>query len=434
MWEIDAHKLRRPRVALIDGEQEDLEFYDLPILFTGFNALESRVLGSFVGIDRAKRAETYFHAIVDEGSYIRFVNRRQNYPETLRNAYYLYLVQWLKGSEAPLVYEITFNEIPERYRPKEEGYCPKIYRRPSLTYPMILHRGNADSHTVSAKSVADLHEQFTAIFKSPHKRMANVRVDVRLQAQASSKQVYEQSSFKFNYLITLDEIQHSFFKSQDDYIQYANNYITYCLNNLPEDAPSLEDEGLENKAVISELWDQYSKLKGIAPKYKESARKEFVKDVLDVAKKLDEVSETLGEDFKEIILANQSADGDMQLGVIDQGYREELGKALEVIATKRGQVKEVDQAPTKYKIHIFDLNTGTRKGRAFYEHPDPRKVAKPIIVISGDEPLAGTKYTESMHENKYIEVIGIGTKLDKVVQRIEIDFNSEQEHKPTPEY
>lgn len=125
MWEIDTYKLKPSRVALIDGEQEDLEFYDLPILFTGFTALETRVIGSFVGIDKANQTENYFHAIVNESSYSRFINRKQSYPETLRSAYYLYLVQWYDAHQDPRVYEITFEEIPAKYRPKEEGYCPK---------------------------------------------------------------------------------------------------------------------------------------------------------------------------------------------------------------------------------------------------------------------------------------------------------------------
>jgi hypothetical protein len=73
--------LLKADAALIDRGYEDLLLYDFPVLFTGMNRLNERVVGSLV--ENVKSFESYLHSIVDEKLFIGFLRREISYLELL---------------------------------------------------------------------------------------------------------------------------------------------------------------------------------------------------------------------------------------------------------------------------------------------------------------------------------------------------------------
>lgn len=127
--------------ALIERDYEDLLFYDFPILFTGINSLNNRILGSLV--EHKDGLESYLHSVIDEKTYSDFINRKISYPQVLQLAANLYLLHWT-GEETPTVFWLNYGDIPESYKPDELAWCPEIEVPPSFDYEAKFDGGLAD--------------------------------------------------------------------------------------------------------------------------------------------------------------------------------------------------------------------------------------------------------------------------------------------------
>jgi hypothetical protein len=120
MWIPNQPKLPdETELPLIDRGYQDLLFDDRPILFTGISKAGERVIGS--SVEEGRGVESFLHAIVSLQDYAEFTSRRINYPQLLRQASRLFLIQW---SDKPCGYLISFYDIPAAYRPSEEAFCP----------------------------------------------------------------------------------------------------------------------------------------------------------------------------------------------------------------------------------------------------------------------------------------------------------------------
>ena len=112
------------------------------------------------------------------------------------------------------------------------------------------------------------------------------------------------------------------------------------------------------------------------------------------------------------------------IGVIGQQSKERFDKAVEIIETKTSSVN-VDGNFKDYQILIYHLNTNTRHGNAYiYNNNSKDEMSKPKITILGEDNLEATKFTESLHLNKWIEVKGKAKRVGERYKSIEIIFES----------
>jgi hypothetical protein len=107
---------------------------------------------------------------------------------------------------------------------------------------------------------------------------------------------------------------------------------------------------------------------------------------------------------------------------LDAQIDQHLNQALIEVDKKSGKVLVTDDEVNIYSVHIYDLNTDTRKGTALIHNPPSKKVMKPSITILGEQPLPQTKYTESLHLDTFIEVQGRATKVNESIRHIDIEF------------
>ena len=80
MWQVDERrKMNNTRMPLITANWQVLHFDEVPILFTGTNALGNRIVGSSAAEDREHRFERFIHAVIDIKSYVAFIHQEITY-------------------------------------------------------------------------------------------------------------------------------------------------------------------------------------------------------------------------------------------------------------------------------------------------------------------------------------------------------------------
>jgi hypothetical protein len=422
MWMPDRSKsLTKPDAALIDRDYEDLLFYDYPILFTGVNSLSDRIIGSFV--EHKNGIESHLHAVVDEKTFSSFINRKISYPQVLQRAYHLFLLHWT-GEEHPTVYWLNYDEIPEVYRPDELAWCPEIAALPSVEYEARFDGGLADSHRAYPETISKFQNKFAALLRTPFslKALSNLVSRVLLQADESSE-AYAPGSLKIKYHVELTEKAPTLFHDPDVYSRFLNKYIAYCIHNLPEEAAKLFEENQEGLENFNQLINDYERLVGQSNDSPEQRRKELAGNILQVARKLGDITSIVKDEFDQVVLSSVDKSNTFPLGVLDESLGKEVEEAILEVEAKIGKQTVKEDELGSYEIHIYDLNTDTRKGRGLMQHPtDPKKLMKPTLKISGTEPLTQTKYTESLHFDVFIEVRGRATRTDETIKHIDIEF------------
>lgn len=238
-----------------------------------------------------------------------------------------------------------------------------------------------------------------------------------------ASEAYAPGSLKIKYHVELTEKAATFFHDPNAYSRFLNQYIAYCLQNLSVDAPKLVEENPEGLENFNSLIDEYNALVGQSKDSPEQRRKDLAESVLESAKKLSDLTSIIKDEFKQVMLSNVQESSVHPLGVLDETFSQEIEEALFEVGVKTGKQTVIDEDFTTYDIHIYDLNTDTRKGRAIMTNPnDPKSFMKPTFKISGTEALSQTKYTESLHLDKLIEVRGRATKTDGIVKYIDIEF------------
>jgi hypothetical protein len=422
MWMPNPSKLlKRADVALISRDYEDLLFYNYPILFTGLNNINDRILASFV--ENKEGVESYLHSIIDEKTYSSFINRKINYPQVLKEAHQLFLVHWT-GEITPTVYWQNYEDIPDIYHPNELAFCPEIDVPPSFDFEAKFEGGLADKHQALPETVSKLQNKFADLLRIPLNLgvLSNLISRVLLQTH-DSDEVHATGSLKIKYHVQLEEEAPTFFHDPDAYSRFLNRYLAYCLQNLSEDAPKLVGDGAEGLEKFEQLVNEYKSLAGQQLDFQEQKKREIADSVLESAKKLDDITSIVKDEFKQVVLSSLTESNAFPLGVLDEDFGQEIEVAIREVEIKTGKVPVIDEEPQPYKLHIYDLNTDTRKGKALMSNPDDTtQLMKFGFKISGTEALSKTRYTESMHLDKFIDVKGRATKTEGIVKYIEIEF------------
>ena len=426
MFSLSSEKNINTDYPLIVGGNQVLHFDEAPVLFSGVNRLGTRVIGSLIQNDYSNNKDYFFHVIVDDGAYAAFINQKLTYRDVLASARPVFIVEKNLESDEVAIYHYSLTDIPVEWLPTTLSYCPEQEMEPTFIYPVSLVGGLADLHRILPETAGKTQNLIAGFLRSPLKplrKLKDINTEVYLQALPGKSEIAYAGSFKVNYNISVDPQQLSLFAKPQDYLSFLNAYISYCLSSLPSDAVALSEHNTTNLSKFNLLLEKYESLVGVSQRSKESVRDGFIGDVLKTASSLNAISDTIGEEYSQIVLANLSDGGEHPLGVINQDYREEMQIALIKVDEGAGKTIVKDSEPRPYKIYIYDLNTDSRKGRALVEHPiEMDRFMKPTIKIDNVEQIAGTKYTESLHLDKYIDVRGKGIHVDGILKNIDIVF------------
>lgn len=422
MWRLKRPKPVEARLVSIVSNYEVLLEHEEPVLFTGTTELGVRVLASSVDEDYRSRVERFLYSLIDDPTYSKFVNRKVSYRAVLESAVGLFVADQNSHNEAAFT-SITFSEIPERYRPAESSFLPKAKVHPLAEYSMSLKGQLADTNAAEPDIVANLQRKGTALLHDAFASLRRLLEPPRILLQTATP-----GSFNINYKVLFEHKQGHLFQNEleRDFLRFANEYLAYCLNNLPAQAE--EWAGMGSTAALPEqpFVNRFLELHGNRDETDNSElRSSLLKAVRATVKDLAELSEEIGEGYNYLALTHKTASQTAHpLGVVDADYRREIERVESLFEERFEDVRtEIDSGLQEYKILIYHLNIDSRIGNALiYNVGSKDELSKPRIKISGDEPLPNTKYTESMHKNKFISVQGKATRQGKKFRSIDIAF------------
>lgn len=410
MWKLKQQKPVEARLVTITANYDVLLEHELPVLFTGTTELGVRVLASSVDEDPRSGVERFFYSLIGDVIFSSFINRKISYREVLESATALFISdRTASGEEAFSI--ISFDEIPARYRPAPNSFLPEFEVHPLAEYSMSLKGQLADTNAAEPESVANLQRKGTALLHDAFASLRRLLEPPKILLQTATP-----GSFIINYKVLFENTQGHLFQNQleRDFLRFANEYLAYCLNNLPMQAE--EWVGMKSTAALPEkpFVNRFLELHGSRDAVDNSQlRSSLLKAVRATVKDLAELSEDVGEGYNYIALAHKTESQMAHpLGIVDADYRKAIERIETLFEEQFEEVKtEVDAEFREYKILIYHLNVDSRIGNALiYNVGSQDELSKPRIKISGDEPLPNTKYTESMHKNKFVPVRGKATK------------------------
>jgi len=443
MWNISQDKMVFHEGALLKGEREDFLFYDVPILFAGFNSKGERIIGSFIDVDEEKDTENYLHAIVDEDVYILFRDRLVSYPDALRKARQVFVISWLDPEQKPITYPLGFDEIPEDYRPKEDAFVPALsvkavpeashiavtekVKSAVCRYAAKMQGGIADLHRAIPDEASETYDTFKQLIKNGLSWL-----DRELNLDFSFYAIPETaSSFSINYEIV---VSRSFFIEDADSFRFLDAYLTYILKGYPNEVGGLIRSQFQDLKQFNELFDILLSTGQEVTRDEKALndlRNGLAREICDSTETLYSFAKNIGNSFYRFTLSNESELGTSQLATVGSEYGQQIKEALIAVNEAQSEPKEIlipDQHSSTFVVGVYEFNKRSGNGRV-YIRGDESKDEKP--THSEQWAFLKTKnlkkkqqtfdFTQSLHEETFITITGRAKRrLDGTIAEIEV--------------
>lgn len=385
-------------LLLIDDEYEDIHFDEVPILFTGLNRYDSRILGSSVGEDRKLQVERYLHVLTAPEDYIRFVQGTISYREIVLNSKVVFVIDESYDRTKRTIYAIRPTQIPSEYVPLPTSFYPRRERQASFTFDTCLKGRMAELHRAMPSDLKIIESVFPDVAKDSMRSLGSQKPLVFVAA-------HQPSSFKIRFQIESD-IHPSLFSLilKNRHEDYVRAYIDYCINKLPSELALYADNGdLSRAPALDDLLSLRSSLTGAGRDHK--AAVELMGALKASSDRLLLLKEIIGIYFSRIDIFNVTDEQQSLIGTIDEKTTAALESSIDSYEV-RFQKGSEDKIPKEYQVLIYQLNTESRNGFAYLQQGDSAALPKIRISISGSEPLERTQFTQSLHESTSIAVRG----------------------------
>jgi len=404
----------------ISSSYKVLHYDDFPILFLGVNKFGNKILGSHLEEDDEEKTIWTIHSILSNKEYYDFVNKKKSYKEILKETTTKYLVE--KGFNGKILnaYSLDFENIPEEYQPLDNSFCPNFKKAFSFSYSLGLKGKVADLNRAIAEEVSNIQTAFSNFLEGRLKSLKNINLQ-----PAAFLQPYSPGSFKINLEL---EFKHKkgqdLFSAQIPIEEYVHEYVKYISTSIVKDKDQfINDEAAETSVEYNNLLAAFKNLyvKGNV-KQPESFDKELRDDLKKSLPLFEEITEQVGKNFDTIEFSNYHGQDEEFISIIDINYSEAFQIAVEAIEVSKKAIS-VDDNFQSYEIYIYHLNADTRQGNAFIRNlNDQTEMSKPKIKISGNEHIEQTKYTESLHLNKWITVKAKAKRVDNKFKHLDIEY------------
>lgn len=423
MFQINRNKLKTD-LPLITDNYMNILFDEEPILFSGTNKYGNLILGSFVDEDDSALFYRFFHTIIDEKTYIAFLNKKITYLEILKKEdLSIYVVDKSYENTILNIYPIEISEIPSEYIPLENSFCPEIEKKYSLHFILSLKGKLADLNLAIPVEISNIQTAFTRLLESSTKPLKNLSLSPQIYQAA-----YNEGSFRLNFNLNFNDS--NLFPADESLIsKYVTKYLEYCVSFIHDEANAIFKD-LKITATNFELLKNdfkmiYESLQAKLPdNYEDLIKNELALSVTN----FDKITESIGNNFTGIELINKTPDKEYPIGFVDYNYKSVLAETLHIL--EEAHLTYEDKEPFVYSVCIYHLNTKTRTGNAYiYNLGSDKEMSQPKIKITGEESLEGSKFTESLHLNKWIEVKALALRVGNKFQRLTIIYEDDERKK-----
>ncbi len=383
--------------------------------------------------DDRTRVERYIHVPVTYATYAAFMNARMTYRDVITSSKSVFVIEKPYAKEkVETQYLIEPKLLPREYLPAEDSFCPVRERAGSSIYIAKLQGGLADDHSAKPQELGEIQVLWGKIIERVYSSFEKILGKPTAVLHPSTA-----GSFELNYVLRFDHrpAQGMLFPlpSQETYDVFVQEFIEFCLNDLPRHLPDIARELRDSsyaEQAINTMPSFHHLLESFQSVYGGDFRGTLLRSLADVGTDLDKISQTtVGESYKRIALTNRiirpdAGIEDKVLGVVDDAFTSELGGATEIISKETNRFDEDIEhgEPKTYSIIVYSINRETRRGKARIRNDrrDDRSWSQPTILITGDEPLEGSAYTLSLHEDREIEIRGYAKRIDGRYRHIKV--------------
>lgn len=407
----------------ISSNYHIFHFDDVPILYVGTNSSNHKILGSFIKEDYDKDTFYFFHVMITAKQFNSFIHGKKTYREILSESKTIFILEKDINDKLLSAYCLPFSLIPDDYLPLENTYCPNVENALGHEYSFSLIGLLADFNQALTNQVVSVSKSGEKIFKTilDSTGIKGLGYDV-LQVP------YTIGSFKINFKIAPKRekgvSQASIFHFENELHDYINAFISYSVNNLPEEAQKLGQKNIDNSLLTETV------KKKLVAVYESSGNNfdlinddKLIEAAISLSQEFETICDNLGKGFNdiEIISAADNGEGN-SLAYIDVDFstkNEVANGVIDILSNPTDEDPEFEE----YEIQVYNLNTDKRKGNAnVYNQIDKTLMDTPKITIEGDEELKGSKFTESMHLNKWIKVKAKASRSNDKVKFLKIKF------------
>lgn len=410
----DFHKIVDNRFVLFNDGDND-------IMFTGTNKYSNRLLCCIMFEDDDEGFLRYIHTLVSEKQYSDFINRNISFKEILDSNETVFLVD-LDYSMNELDHNLIYiKEIPQKFIPLKNSFCPKFIFDKSFSYSVSLLGGLADLHRAEAQELSDVSTHFSDFLKSSTEFLNDLNVEKGIYIEA-----LKAGSFEINYKIELKETEQTDLigKSTQNVNDFLSNYFKYFFNSLPK-----EDRDVFNKEIVE------SKEFKILEKQLESIYEEnFVLPPAGVEQKLIDLIQysakqieniEYNKSFKEIKFQENTTYGSpIPYGVIDEEFIPTIkNKMFNLDPPKIETFIQKDEFPKEYAFRVYKFSSESGKGSAYFMD-EKGNTSKIIIHAKGLEDYKHTKFTKSMDEGRPYNFEGIGEYENGLLKKVTSDLGT----------
>ena len=239
----DMHKIIcNHQVLFNDGEND--------VIYTGTNKFGNIILGVVMYDDDDTNYLRYLHVILDDYQYLNFFTKKITLREILESNGSFFIVDKEYNGKEIKFNIISFDELPEEFRPSEKSFCPDILYKPSLEYSFSLQGGLSDYHIATPEELGVV-VNMDKFLKTPTQFVNAFELGRSVYIEAGGNNQFGMvGSFKIKFKIELQQSEQlSLLKtpSFDKITEYFNKYFNYVFQKLPEES----DDAFKQEKITS---------------------------------------------------------------------------------------------------------------------------------------------------------------------------------------
>ena len=422
MLNLNNSRLTKSELPVITDNYTVLHFDEYPILFTGTNKFGNKIIGSFCDEDDDNGSLIYFTIIVSDKDFSSFYNKKISYRDLILNANEIFVLEKNFNNDIIKSYFIPISEIPSDYIPLDSSYIPsKFAVIESLNYSFSLKGKLADVHKGVVNDINNINSKIYDYLIEGLQTLNVFGITPKVFSQPSHL-----GSYRLNFDIDFpSSSQLNFFEVDKQKVtDFINLYLNYISQTLPNEKEDFLISNIEESNDFSQIKTSFNEIFYSSNQEPPSTVSDILIDgINNVAEKLSNVSEFMksNDSFNSIEVGVIDRQGHfLSNGIIESDYKSIVeSKLLHTYLTEELKVT-TDETPKNYRILVFRINSESGKGGARLYIDSSEKYHKIVLTVNTNKKdLANSVFTESLYEDKVVNVSGIATTINGVYKKLE---------------
>lgn len=412
---------------IINGNFNILHFDELPIVYTGTNLFGSRVLCSFCQENEDSDLFRYFAVVITSYQYDAFVNSEISLLSIFKENKELYVLDYDINNNLIDQFCVPLSFVKDMYLPTKDSFLKESnYLSNSLEFGFSLKGKLADVHKGIPAEINEINSKINIFLLDSIKTINNLGYNFNIYSQPSKA-----ASYRLNFNIEFkdnSDKQITIFNFDNNRLSlFYNRFLNYLISKLPNEKNEFSLDLNANSKDYNELEEELNSIYQDLLVGKEIKAKDNLPIYLNSsAESLVKISKIIAESSScnKIEVGTYTNESFIPFSYFDKTYFDKVEMKLFDDSNNTIENDGIrDEFPHPYRILVYSLNLDSGNGKARLYFDESEEYNKISIKVNSKEngSLNNTDFTKSMHEDKVINVMGISTKKDGIVKKIEFE-------------